>query len=132
VCNFLEHLGVDFVSFLFDLIESPPDTDVEEQIPDLFLNLVLAYNLQFAPDVENVMLEALLQRTLAKIFTEKALLLLNREGKKRQQFVSFIPLLNSTPYTKLQIFCNLWSINLHTIFIINSLLCIVYTSIFTV
>lgn len=71
------------MSFLFDLIESPPDTDVEDQIPDLFLNLVLAYNLQFAPDAENVMLKALLQRTAAKTFTEKTLLLFNREGKKR-------------------------------------------------
>ncbi|XP_023720301.1 NCK-interacting protein with SH3 domain isoform X2 [Cryptotermes secundus] len=76
----MEHLGLDFVSFLFDLIECPPDTDVEEQIPDLFVNLVLAYNLQFAADVENVMLKALLQRPLAKSFTEKTLLLLNREG----------------------------------------------------
>jgi hypothetical protein len=74
------------VSFLFDLIESPPDNDVEEQIPDLFVNLVLAYNLQFAADVENVMLKALLQRPLAKTFTEKTLLLLNREGEERQQF----------------------------------------------
>jgi hypothetical protein len=101
VCDFLEHLGVDFMSFLFDLIESPPDTDVEEQIPDLFLNLVLAYKLQFTPDVENVMLKALLERTVAKTFTEKTLLLLNREGKKRQQFAPCNPLLNSTPYTKL-------------------------------
>lgn len=75
----VDHLGVDFVSFLFDLIESPPDTDVEEQIPDLFLNLILAYNLQFTASVENLMLKALLQRRLAKAFTEKTLLLLNRE-----------------------------------------------------
>jgi hypothetical protein len=124
MCNFLDHLGVDFMSFLFDLIESPLDTDVEEQIPDLFLNLVLAYNLQFAPDVENVMLKALLQRTLAKTFTEKSLLLLNREGKKRQQFSPCNPYLNTTPYTKLQglhmpyemqMFCNLWPINLASV-----------------
>jgi hypothetical protein len=98
VCNFLEHLGLDFVSFLFDLIECPPDTDVEEQIPDLFVNLVLAYNLQFAADVENVMVKALLQRPLAKTFTEKTLLLLNREGEERQQFAPFIQSLNSAPH----------------------------------
>jgi hypothetical protein len=80
--TFVEHLGVDFVSFLFDLIENPPDTDVEEQIPDLFLNLILAYNLQFTASVENLMLKALLQRRLAKVFTEKTLLLLNREGEE--------------------------------------------------
>jgi hypothetical protein len=81
--SFVEHLGVDFISFVFDLIESPPDTDVEEQIPDLFLNLILAYNLQFVAGVENLMLKALLQRPLAKTFTEKTLLLLNREGEER-------------------------------------------------
>ncbi|XP_069703859.1 NCK-interacting protein with SH3 domain isoform X2 [Periplaneta americana] len=75
----MEHLGVDFISFLFDLIETPPDTDVEEQIPDLFLNLVLSYNLQFTENVENIMVKALVKRTVAKTFTEKILLLLNRE-----------------------------------------------------
>jgi len=80
--TFVEHLGVDFISFLFDLIENPPDTDVEEQIPDLFLNLILAYNLQFTASGENLMLKALLQRRLAKAFTEKTLLLLNREGEE--------------------------------------------------
>ncbi|XP_014469950.1 PREDICTED: NCK-interacting protein with SH3 domain isoform X2 [Dinoponera quadriceps] len=31
----LEQLGPDFISFLLDLIETPPDTDLEDQIPDL-------------------------------------------------------------------------------------------------
>ena len=79
--SFSEHLGVEFLTFLFDLIENPPETDVNEQIPDLFLNLVLSYNLQFASFVDNVMLKALVERTIAKTFTEKILLLLNREGK---------------------------------------------------
>lgn len=92
--TFVEHLGVDFVSFLFDLIESAPDTDVDEQIPDLFLNLILAYNLQFSPDVENLMLKALLQRPLAKTFTEKTLLLLNREGAERLQRVCMFIAIN--------------------------------------
>lgn len=77
---FSEHLGVDFAAFLFDIIESPPDTDVEEQLPDMFLNLVLSYNLQFISIEDNLMIQALLQRSIAKTFTEKILLLLNREG----------------------------------------------------
>lgn len=76
----IEQLGTDFIAFLLELIENPPDTDMDDQIPDLFLNLVLSYNLQFTTS-ENVVLNALKQRTVAKTFTEKILLLLNREGE---------------------------------------------------
>uniref|UniRef100_A0A2A4JQU5 SH3 domain-containing protein n=1 Tax=Heliothis virescens TaxID=7102 RepID=A0A2A4JQU5_HELVI len=74
-----EQLGVDFALFLLELIENPPDTDVDEQIPDLFLTLVLAYNLQFEEPFDNLLLNALETRDVAKTFCEKALLLLNRE-----------------------------------------------------
>lgn len=47
IVSFTEQLGSDFISFLLDLIEAPPDTDLEDQIPDLFVNLILSYNLQF-------------------------------------------------------------------------------------
>ncbi|KAL6442654.1 hypothetical protein ACFW04_002637 [Cataglyphis niger] len=74
----LEQLGPDFISFLLDLIETPPDTDLEDQIPDLFINLILSYNLQFTSS-ENMVLNALRERTVAKTFTEKILFLFNRE-----------------------------------------------------
>ncbi|XP_018043741.1 PREDICTED: NCK-interacting protein with SH3 domain [Atta colombica] len=74
----LEQLGSDFISFLLDLIETPPDTDLEDQIPDLFINLILSYNLQFTTS-ENIVLNALRERTIAKTFTEKILFLFNRE-----------------------------------------------------
>ncbi|XP_022820088.1 NCK-interacting protein with SH3 domain isoform X2 [Spodoptera litura] len=74
-----EQLGVDFALFLLELIENPPETDVDEQIPDLFLTLVLAYNLQFEESFDNLLLNALETREIAKTFCEKALLLLNRE-----------------------------------------------------
>ncbi|XP_029177504.1 NCK-interacting protein with SH3 domain [Nylanderia fulva] len=74
----LEQLGSDFISFLLDLIETPPDTDLEDQIPDLFINLILSYNLQFTTS-ENMVLNALRERTVAKTFTEKILFLFNRE-----------------------------------------------------
>ncbi|XP_028046510.1 NCK-interacting protein with SH3 domain isoform X2 [Monomorium pharaonis] len=74
----LEQLGSDFISFLLDLIETPPDTDLEDQIPDLFINLILSYNLQFTTS-ENIVLNALRERTVAKTFTEKILFLFNRE-----------------------------------------------------
>ncbi|XP_034951064.1 NCK-interacting protein with SH3 domain [Chelonus insularis] len=74
----LEQLGPDFISFLLESIEEPPDTDLEDQIPDLFTNLILSYNLQFVTS-ENIVINALKERTTAKTFTQKILLLLNRE-----------------------------------------------------
>ncbi|CAG9585311.1 unnamed protein product [Danaus chrysippus] len=74
-----EQLGVDFAQFLLELIENPPETDVDEQIPDLFLTLLLAYNLQFESPFENLLLNALEVMDNAKTFCEKVLLLLNRE-----------------------------------------------------
>lgn len=74
-------MGLNFLSFLLDNIEYPPDTDIDDQIPDLFLNCVLSYNLQFQEAGENLVLDALDQRDVAKTFTEKILLLLNRERK---------------------------------------------------
>lgn len=82
--NFItEQLGPDFITFILDLIENPPDMDLEDQIPDLFVNLILSYNLQFT-NSENIVLNALKERTVAKNFTEKILLLFNREGKTKE------------------------------------------------
>ena len=33
--------------FLLDCIESPPEEDVEEQVPDAFLNMILSFNQHF-------------------------------------------------------------------------------------
>lgn len=74
-------MGVSFLTFLLDNIEYPPDTDVDEQIPDLFLSLISSFNLQFESSAENIVLTALEKRDVAKTFTEKILLLLNREGR---------------------------------------------------
>ncbi|XP_074031467.1 NCK-interacting protein with SH3 domain isoform X2 [Leptinotarsa decemlineata] len=72
-------LGKRFLAFILDNIEYPPDTDLDEQIPDLFLNLIISYNLQFSDEIENPILAALEERDVAKTFTEKILLLINRE-----------------------------------------------------
>lgn len=74
-------LGKRFLCFILDNIEYPPDTDLDEQIPDLFLNLTVSFNLQFMDEAENPVLAALEERDVAKTFTEKILLLINREGK---------------------------------------------------
>lgn len=77
---FLDLIGKRFLSFLFDNIEYPPDTDLDEQIPDLFLNLIISFNLQFTDEIENPLVAALEDKDVAKTFTEKSLLLINREG----------------------------------------------------
>lgn len=74
-------MGQDFLQFVLDNIEAPPDTDLDEQIPDLFLNLLIAFNLQFDEETLNPLLVALEARQSAKAFSEKILLLLNREGE---------------------------------------------------
>lgn len=75
-----DQLGTDFMLFLLNIMHSPPDTDVEERLPDLFLNVILAYNLQFSyNDTENHVIESLEELQVLSIFTEKLLLLLNRD-----------------------------------------------------
>lgn len=78
---FVEYLGVSFVTFILDNIECPPDTDADDQIPELFTNLIIAYNLQFTAYNENIILKALAARSMAKALIERLLLLLNREGE---------------------------------------------------
>jgi hypothetical protein len=79
-----ELLGGNFLSFLLNNVEYPPDTDIDEQIPDLFLNCIISFNLQFQDSSDNPVLNALEERDVAKTFTEKILLLLNREREYRR------------------------------------------------
>ncbi|XP_035773983.1 NCK-interacting protein with SH3 domain-like [Anopheles albimanus] len=74
-----DHLRADFVIFLLNLIESPPDCDVREVLPDIMTNLILSFNLQFEHCGDNVVLDAMEQLKTAKTFTEKILMLINRE-----------------------------------------------------
>uniref|UniRef100_A0AAG5DX08 SH3 domain-containing protein n=1 Tax=Anopheles atroparvus TaxID=41427 RepID=A0AAG5DX08_ANOAO len=77
--NQQDHLRADFVIFLLNLIETPPECDVQEVLPDIMINLILSFNLQFDNFADNVVLEAIEQFKTAKTFTEKILLLINRE-----------------------------------------------------
>ncbi|ETN64761.1 SH3 adapter protein SPIN90 [Anopheles darlingi] len=74
-----DHLRADFVIFLLNLIETPPDCDVREVLPDIMTNLILSFNLQFEHCGDNVVLDAMEQLRTAKTFTEKILMLINRE-----------------------------------------------------
>ncbi|XP_058821759.1 NCK-interacting protein with SH3 domain [Topomyia yanbarensis] len=77
--NQQEHLRADFVIFLLNLIETPPETDVHNVLPDTMINLILSFNLQFENFTDNIVLEAMEQIRTAKTFTEKILVLINRE-----------------------------------------------------
>ncbi|XP_073431183.1 NCK-interacting protein with SH3 domain isoform X2 [Dendrobates tinctorius] len=73
-----EHLNSQFVQFLLEVIEDGLPSDTTEQLPDLFVNVLLAFNLHIAVPASNVIMKTLCKRPNVKIFTEKLLLLLNR------------------------------------------------------
>ncbi|KAM6927766.1 NCK-interacting protein with SH3 domain [Xenentodon cancila] len=72
-----EHLNADFVGFLLGVVEDGLPSDPTEQLPDIFLNLLLAFNLHHTAPSNNVIMQELKQKNV-KILTEKVLLLLNR------------------------------------------------------
>ncbi|KAL0154292.1 hypothetical protein M9458_050405 [Cirrhinus mrigala] len=75
-----EHLNGTFLQFLLDVIEDGLPSDATEQLPDLFINLLLAFNLHLSVPETNMVMQALIKRHNVKILTEKLLLLLNRGG----------------------------------------------------
>lgn len=78
-----EHMKSEFVLFMLNLIENPLEDDQTEFLSDVMINLLLAFNLQFDNFSENAILEAMQQVKASKSFTEKILLLINREGGKK-------------------------------------------------
>lgn len=77
-----EHLNSDFMRFLLDVIEDGLPSDPTEQLPDLFINLVLAFNLHLTVPANNMVMKTLIKKPNVKILTEKILLLLNRGDRK--------------------------------------------------
>jgi hypothetical protein len=76
-----EHMSREFVLFMLNLIENPLEDDATEFLSDVMINLLLAFNLQFDNFEENTILEAMQTVKASKSFTEKILLLINREGE---------------------------------------------------
>lgn len=74
---FADYLGVHFASFLLEIVEG----NNPELLVDMVIALILAFNQQFSEQSVNVIIEAMQNLPTAKVFTEKLLLLLNREGK---------------------------------------------------
>ncbi|XP_034022423.1 NCK-interacting protein with SH3 domain-like isoform X2 [Thalassophryne amazonica] len=72
-----EHLNAEFVGFLLGVVEDGLPSDLMEQLPDIFLNLLLAFNLHHTVLSTNVIMGELKKKNV-KILSEKVLLLLNR------------------------------------------------------
>ena len=62
-----------------DYIEEPPSREFEVEVCDVFIGVLLAFNLQFRDGASNVLVDTLSRRMSVKTFMEKILLLLNRE-----------------------------------------------------
>lgn len=72
-----EHLNAEFVRFLLGVVEDGLPSDPTEQLPDIFLNLLLSFNLHHTAPDNNVIMQELKNKNV-KILSEKVLLLLNR------------------------------------------------------
>uniref|UniRef100_A0A674E8U5 NCK interacting protein with SH3 domain n=1 Tax=Salmo trutta TaxID=8032 RepID=A0A674E8U5_SALTR len=72
-----EHLNASFVQFLLDVVEEGLPSDPTEQLPDLCVNLILAFNLHLTVPSSNVIMQTLIKKNV-KLFSEKIVLLLNR------------------------------------------------------
>uniref|UniRef100_A0A3Q2QB89 NCK interacting protein with SH3 domain n=1 Tax=Fundulus heteroclitus TaxID=8078 RepID=A0A3Q2QB89_FUNHE len=72
-----EHLNAEFVRFLLGVVEDGLPSDPTEQLPDIFLNLLLAFNLHHTAPSNNAIMQELKQKNV-KVLTEKVMLLLNR------------------------------------------------------
>ncbi|XP_010283315.1 PREDICTED: NCK-interacting protein with SH3 domain-like, partial [Phaethon lepturus] len=73
-----EHLNSQFVQFLLDVIEDGLPSDTTDQLPDLFVNVLLAFNLHIPVPENSVIMTTISKHLNVKTFTEKLLLLLNR------------------------------------------------------
>ncbi|XP_066527186.1 NCK-interacting protein with SH3 domain-like [Hoplias malabaricus] len=76
-CHY-DHLNSSFVLFLLDVIEDGLPSDPTEQLPDLFINILLAFNLHLTVPDSNIVMQTLIKRHNVKNLSEKILLLLNR------------------------------------------------------
>ncbi|XP_030841299.1 NCK-interacting protein with SH3 domain [Strongylocentrotus purpuratus] len=73
-----DQLNAEFVNYLLDSMDNPPPADELDQVPDLFVNLILAFNLHLRVPAESIVMKVLAERRSAKTFSEKIMLLVNR------------------------------------------------------
>lgn len=73
-----------------NLIEQPTEHDYQDQVSDTMIDLLLAFNLQFDEFADSLVLDGMRQVKSAKTFTEKILVLLNREGNNISHSISVL------------------------------------------
>ena len=71
----------DYVLFLMEKIEDPPGEDIEDQLPDSFVNMLLAFNQHFPDPASNLVMKALRRNSNPRNLSEKLMYLVNRGGK---------------------------------------------------
>ena len=76
--HYFDQIGRTFVDYLLDFIEDPPSRQFEVEVCDVYIGVLLAYNLQFNDISSNTMIQTLSKRANVKSFIEKILLMLNR------------------------------------------------------
>ncbi|KAM3622263.1 uncharacterized protein V6R79_022262 [Siganus canaliculatus] len=89
-----EHLNAEFVAFLLGVVEDGLPSDPTEQLPDIFLNLVLSFNLHHTTPSNNVIMQEVKKKNV-KFLSEKVLLLLNRGDDPVCMFKHTPPALHS-------------------------------------
>jgi len=104
--HYTEQLGARFVSFILTGLEDPRTSDFEAGLPDIYMGLLSSYNLQFQESSTNILLKTLAEVTAAKMFTEKLLLLLNRDDDPAQILGGPREGLNSIQKLVLDVFSN--------------------------
>ncbi|KAK3580163.1 hypothetical protein CHS0354_030278 [Potamilus streckersoni] len=114
--NLHDHLNEDFVGFLFDVMENPPSPEFEDQVTDILVNLILAFNLHFQEVKDNTVMQVLASKGTMKVFTEKLLLLINRgvdpvwmfhfEPKPPNSLLKFLEDMYSQPATACLLYTN--------------------------
>ncbi|XP_003384974.1 PREDICTED: NCK-interacting protein with SH3 domain-like [Amphimedon queenslandica] len=70
--------SAEFVKFLLDNIEDPPESDVNDELPDAFLNMILSFNQHFEYPSTNIVMQVLKVFDNPRSFSEKLMLLVNR------------------------------------------------------
>ena len=78
---FPDHLDAEFLHFVFKSMDNPASVEHEEQVTELLVNFMLAFNLHFHVRADNLVMKVIEERKTVKVFTEKLLLLFNRDGK---------------------------------------------------
>lgn len=84
--NLHDYLNADFIHFVFTTLENPPTLEHEEQLTDLLVNFILAFNLHFQMPTENLVMKVIEEKKTVKVFSEKILLLFNRDEDPVQMF----------------------------------------------